>query len=49
MVPELLDVGHQVPRGVVLQASSRGGFAAAALVEEHDAVVLGVEEPRVPL
>jgi len=41
---QLLEIGHQRLRGVVLQAAARRGGAAAALVHQHDAPVLRVEE-----
>jgi len=39
-----LDVGDQVPGGVVLEACGRLALAAPALVEQHDAIFLRVEE-----
>ena len=43
-----LDVVHEVPRGVVLHVGVRRALAAAALVEQHDAVGVGVEEAPLP-
>ena len=45
VLAELLDIGHEVPRRVRLQARVRRALPAAALVEEDDPVLLGVEEP----
>src|SRR5690606_17003332 len=44
MLAQLLDVGDEVPGRVVDQRRVRRAAPAAALVEEHDAVALGVEE-----
>ncbi|MNT58090.1 hypothetical protein D3C72_1955060 [compost metagenome] len=44
MFAHLLDVGHQILRGVVTQLTEWRGAAAAALIDQHDAVALGVEE-----
>src|SRR4051812_41705262 len=44
MLAQALDVGDQVPGGVVGQFRMRRGFATTALVEQHDAVLLRVEE-----
>ena len=41
---QALDVGHQVPGGVVVQAGVRRRAAAAALVEQQHVVALGIEE-----
>ena len=38
VLAQFLDVGHQVPGGVVHQIGMRRGAARAALVEQHDAV-----------
>ncbi len=39
-----LQVCDQIPRGVVLQLGMRCGFAAPALVEQHDPITLRIEE-----
>jgi hypothetical protein len=44
---QFLDIGHQMPGRVVAQFRVRGGLAAAALVEQHDAIAFRVEEPPV--
>ncbi|CFP67388.1 Uncharacterised protein [Bordetella pertussis] len=41
---QVLDVGHQVPGGVVLQAGVRQRAAAAALVEQQHVVAARVEQ-----
>ena len=53
VAPQQLDVGDQVPGGVEAQvgvgrAHVGRGLPAAALVEQHDPVLLRVEEPPVP-
>ena len=45
MPAQRLDVGHQVLGGVVLQAAERAGPPGAALVEDHHAPEIRVEEP----
>ena len=45
MLPQLLHVGHEVISGIVMQLAKRHRPAAAALVEDHNAIELGVEEP----
>ena len=45
MLAQRFDVGDQVPRGVVHEARGGPALAAAALIEQHDAVALRVEEP----
>jgi hypothetical protein len=42
-----LDVGDEMRRGVVPQFAERRGTPRPALVEDHDAVVCGVEETPV--
>ena len=49
MLTEPLDVGNQVPGGVCAQVGSRfagvrPALAAAALIEEHDAIAFRVEQ-----
>jgi hypothetical protein len=41
---QLLDVAHQMPGGVFLQARERRAAAAAALIEQHDAIARGIKE-----
>ena len=45
VLAQLLDVGDQVPGRVVLEARVRPAAAAAALVEQDDAIARGIEEP----
>ncbi|MNN22465.1 hypothetical protein D3C81_1358230 [compost metagenome] len=47
VLAHLLDVGHQMLRGVVAQLAEGRGAAAAALIDQHDAVAPGVEEAAV--
>ena len=47
VLAQRLDVGDQVPRRVVDERRVRRALAAAALVEEHDAVRRGIEEAPV--
>src|SRR5262249_5795018 len=44
VLAEALHVGDEVPGGVVVEAGVGPALAAAALVEQDDAVSLGVEE-----
>ena len=44
VLAQALDVGHEVGRGVGLEAAQRRRAAGAALVVDHDAVVRRVEE-----
>jgi hypothetical protein len=53
VAPQQLEICDQVPRGVVPQLGVgirdvRGRSAAAALIEQHNAVPLRIEEPAVP-
>jgi len=41
---ELLHVGDEIPGGVLAQLGVGPALAAAALIEEHDAVCGGIEE-----
>ena len=43
-LPQLFDVGDEVPGGVVLEAGKGQRTAAAALVEQHDVVFLRIED-----
>src|SRR5690349_4131174 len=42
--PEALDIRHQMPRGIRLQARIGSGTAAAALVEQEHAIALRIEQ-----
>src|SRR5262249_34548374 len=44
MEPELLHVGHQMAGGVVGEVAKGHGAAAAALVEDDDAIELRIEK-----
>ncbi len=39
-----LDIGHQMPGGVVVQAGVRTGAATAALIEQQHLVAFGIEQ-----
>ncbi len=39
-----LDIGHQMPGGVVVQTGVRTGAATAALIEQQNLVALGIEQ-----
>src|SRR5882672_4355276 len=44
MLAQALDIGDQVPGGVLDQTRARAAASAAPLIENHDAVMLRVEE-----
>src|SRR4029079_15015132 len=44
MRPQLLDVRHQVPSGVVDQAGVRPAAPTAAVIAQHDAIRIAIEE-----
>src|SRR2546421_12174147 len=48
MLAQLLDVSHQIPGRIIDEACVGPALAAAALVEEHDAVLFGIEEAPHP-
>ena len=39
-----LDIGHQVPGSIVVQAGVRAGTAATALIEQQHLVAFGIEQ-----
>src|SRR5579872_153079 len=45
VLAQFLDVGDEVPGGVGFERGVGRALAASALVEIHDAVLIGVEEP----
>jgi hypothetical protein len=45
VLAQSLQIGDQVPGRVVLETRMRPAAAAAALVEEDDAIACGIEEP----
>ena len=47
LLPDLLDIVHQSPRRVVLQARLRRRLAGAPLIKEHDAERFWVKATRV--
>ena len=44
MFAQPLEVGHQMPGGVLDQTGARAAAAAAALIEHHNAVMMRIEE-----
>ena len=44
MLANALDVGDEIPRRIVCEFGARRGTSASALIEQHDAVVLRIEE-----
>src|SRR5690606_37071965 len=45
VLAQLLEVRHQVPGGVLLEARVRRAAPATALIEQDDAIDGGIEEP----
>src|SRR6185437_6093941 len=48
MLAQALDILHQMPGRVVDQTRMRSALPAAALIEQHDAVALRIEETAHP-
>src|SRR6516225_5534807 len=44
---QALDVGHEMCRGVILDLAKRGRPAGAALIENDDPPIIGIEKPTV--
>ena len=44
MFANLLDIGDEIPSGIAFEVGMRSALAAAALVEQHDAITRWIKE-----